>query len=150
MFLRMLLLRGAIVTRRGGQGHDAWGHPSEPTAQYNHEREGRHKPLLCPWRLEAAAPQGEARTLFLHVFEVAREDQRAPTPVRLVSESKEEVIVQIGQGTAARRVSFRAAGPLGGTVGTARGQSRKLAEQIQVAAQYSREPRLQARPSAAP
>jgi hypothetical protein len=137
MFLRTLLPGGAVLTRRGGAGHDAWGHPSEPSAQYNHDRDGRQKPPICPWRLEVAAPAGEARALFLHVFEVAREDQRAMTPVRLASESP-NVTVEIGEGMEARQVSFRSEGSPGGTIGKARGQSRKLAEQVQVAAQYSR------------
>jgi hypothetical protein len=136
MFLSMLLPRGAVVTRRGGPGYDAWGHPAEPTAQYNHEKPGRQKPPICPWRLEVAAPHGEARALFLNVFEVTRENRATPAPVKLVSESDEEVTVEIGEGAEARRVSFRATGPLGGTVGTARGERRTLAEGLRVAAQY--------------
>ena len=72
-------------------------------------------------------------------------DPEPPTPVRLVSANQKEVIVQIGAGAEARRVSFRAAGPLARTVGTVHGRSRKLAEEIRVAAQYSREPRRPSR-----
>jgi hypothetical protein len=140
MFLSALLPRGALVTRRGGPGYDAWGHPSEPTAQYNHESPGRHRPPICPWRLEVAAPEGEARALFLNVFEVSREEQRAPTPVRLVSQTASEVRVQIGEGADARRVSFRAVGPMGGAVSTTGGGSRTLADDIGVAGQYGRAP----------
>jgi len=136
MFLTMLLPHGAVVTRRGGPGHDAWGHPREPSAQYNHERPGREKPPICPWRLELAAPDGQARALFLHVFEVGREDQRAMTPVRLVSETADRVTVAIGEGAGARRVSFRTTGPLGGTVGAPGSDSRPLAQEIRVAGQY--------------
>jgi hypothetical protein len=136
MFLRTLLPHGAVVTRRGGPGHDAWGHPSEPTAQYNHPGEGRQKPPICPWRLEVTAPAGEVRALFLNVFEVAAEGQRAMTPVRLVSESKDEVTVEIGEGAEARRVSFRASGSLGGRVGTVGGQTHSLAEEIRGSAEY--------------
>jgi hypothetical protein len=136
MFLSMLLPHRAVVTRRGGPGYDAWGHPSEPTAQYNHEKPGRQKPPICPWRLEVAAPMGEARALFLNVFEIAREAQRSPTPVKLISENKDEVTLEIGQGAEARRISFRASGPLGGMVSAAGGGSRKLAEEIRVAGQY--------------
>jgi hypothetical protein len=141
MFLSMLLPHGAVVTRRGSAGYDAWGHPSEPTAQYNHEKPGRQKPPICPWRLEVAAPAGEVGTRFLNVFEVARDDQRAATPVRLVAENKEEVIVELGEGAEARRVSFPATGPLGGAVGTVRGERRTLAAGVRVAGQYPRTPR---------
>jgi hypothetical protein len=140
MFLRTLLPRGAVVTRRGGTGHEAWGHPLEPSAQYNHPGEGRQKPPICPWRLEVAAPGGAARSLFLNVFEVAGEGQRAMSRVRLVSESKEEVVVEIGEGGEVRRVSFRATGPLGGTVGPVRGRKRKLAEEIVTVGQYPARP----------
>jgi hypothetical protein len=51
-----------------------------------------------------------ARTLFLHVFEIAGEDDRVPVEVKLV----EPAGVDIG-GT--WKVRFRAEGPLGGTVG---------------------------------
>jgi hypothetical protein len=136
MFLTTLLPREAVVTRRGGEGHDAWGHPLEPTAQYNHVKPGRERPPICPWRLEVAAPEGRARVLFLHVFEVGREDQRARTPVRLVAETEQEVTVEIGEGATARRVSLRAAGPLGGTVRAGAGASRALAEEVRNSAQY--------------
>jgi hypothetical protein len=136
MFLRTLLPRGAVVTRRGGTGYEAWGHPSEATAQYNHESEGRQKPPICPWRLEVAAPPGETRALFLNVFEIAAEGRRAMTPVRLVSDNKDEVTVEIGEGAQAWRVSFHASGALGGRVGTAGGQTRNLAMAVRVTPQY--------------
>jgi hypothetical protein len=136
MFLTALLPHGAVVTRRGGAGYEAWGHPLEPTAQYNHMLPGREKPPVCPWRLEVAAPEGQARALFLHVFEVGREEQRAATTVKLLSETAEQVVLEIGTGAAARRVSLRVSGPLGGTVAVAGGASKPLAEDIQVAAQY--------------
>jgi hypothetical protein len=124
------------VTRRGGAGYEAWGHPVEATAQYNHESEGRRKPPICPWRLEVAAPPGEARALFLNVFEVAAEGRRAMTPVRLAVDNQDEVVVEIGEGAEARRVSFRASGALGGRVGTAGGQTRNLAKEVRVTPQH--------------
>lgn len=136
MFLTQLLPHGAVVTRRGGEGHDAWGHPLETTAQYNHVAPGREKPPICPWRLEVAAPDGQARALFLHVFEVGRADQREATPVKLLSETAEQVVLEIGTGAAARRVSFRVTGAMGGTVGTLGGASRALVEDIRVGEQY--------------
>jgi hypothetical protein len=136
MFLTSLLPQGAVVTRRGGKGHDAWGHPLEPTAQYNHERPGRERPPICPWRLEVAAPDGTARVLFLHVFEVAAENQQEQTPVRLIAQDEEQVVLEIGAGDGARRVSFRAAGPLGGTVGASGGETQVLTQELRVAGQY--------------
>src|SRR5205814_299712 len=117
MFMTTLLPHGAVITRRGGKGYNAWGHPLEPAAQYNHESAGREKPPICPWRLEVAAPEGRARALFLHeevaapegraralflhVFEAGRDDQRAGTPVKLIAENEQEVTVEIGQGAGA-------------------------------------------------
>ena len=40
MFLHTLLPQKAEIVLRGGPGKEAWGHPLEPTAQYNHMTEG--------------------------------------------------------------------------------------------------------------
>lgn len=52
MFLHPLLPANAKIVVRGGVGQEAWGHPLEPTAQYNHATEGRAKPPICAWRIE--------------------------------------------------------------------------------------------------
>lgn len=48
MFLTTVLPRDARIAKRGGPGQQAWGHPLEPSAQYNHLSEGRNRPPLCP------------------------------------------------------------------------------------------------------
>lgn len=86
VFLKTLLPRGAIVTKRGGKGHEFWGHPYEPTAQYNHEGSGSDRPPYVPWRLEVEAPRGSRLNYFLHVFEIGEENQATMSPVELVRE----------------------------------------------------------------
>ena len=73
-FLKTVLPAGATVTRRGGEDHEFWGHPEEPTAQYNHVGKSTGRPPIVPWRLEVAAPVGETRQYFLHVFEIGNEE----------------------------------------------------------------------------
>lgn len=82
-FLHGLLPASAKTELRGGPGKDAWGHPLEPTAQYNHEMQGRSRPPVCPWRIEVGDPSPGATTRFLHVLELADEDVVEPTRIRL-------------------------------------------------------------------
>jgi len=123
MFLTTVLPSNAEILARGGAGQEAWGHPLEPTAQYNHSSEGRMKPPICPWRIEVGDPTnasggvgapGEGntgrRTLFLHVFEVGDESDRQPASVKFVPPAG----VEIGKQW---RVQFNATGPLGGKLG---------------------------------
>jgi len=110
MFLHTLLPNKAEVVIRGGPGQEAWGHPLEPTAQYNHMTEGRKRPPICPWRIEIADPNSGTRTLFLHVFEIANEQAHQPGEVSFVTPA--------GIDIAGRwQVRFNPAGLLGGTVG---------------------------------
>jgi hypothetical protein len=111
-FLHALLPADAGVVVRGGPGKEAWGHPLEPKAQYNHDTPGRKRPPICPWRIEVADPSKGSRTLFLHVLEVTDEGVTQPTSVTLAGTG-----VDLGDG---RKVRFNAEGPLGGTLdGTA-------------------------------
>jgi hypothetical protein len=109
MFLHTLLPRPADIVLRGGPGREAWGHPLEPTAQYNHMTAGRAKPPVCPWRIEVGDPAPGTRTLFLHVFEVTDAGVRQPLPVAFVAPAG----VNIGQRW---QVRFNPEGTLGGTV----------------------------------
>lgn len=83
-FLKTVLPAGATVTRRGGEGHELWGHPEEPTAQYNHTGKNTDRPPIVPWRLEVAAPVGETRQYFLHVLEIGDESDTQMSEVTLI------------------------------------------------------------------
>jgi len=83
-FLKSLLPRGATITKRGGKGHDFWGHPHEPTAQYNHVGAKSYLPPVVPWRLEVEAPTGETRDYFLHVLEIGDQQQNQMCSATLV------------------------------------------------------------------
>lgn len=123
-FLHALLPPNARIARRGGPGQEAWGHPLEPTAQYNHESPGRLKPPICPWRIEVGDPNPGTRTLFLHVLEVAGEEVAAPSRVTFVPPAG----VDFEDG---RAVRFDAEGPLGGTL-----NGRPLPGNVRIEAQY--------------
>ncbi len=124
MFLTTVLPANAQIVTRGGPGQEAWGHPLEPTAQYNHMTEGRKKPPMCPWRIEVGDPNPGARTLFLHVFEIGDEQDVQPTEVKFVAPAG----VDIG---GRWQIQFHANGPLGGRVG-----NRKLATVVHTEGQY--------------
>ncbi len=124
LFLHTLLPAKAETVVRGGPGREAWGHPLEKSAQYNHETEGRRKPPVCPWRIEVGDPGPGARSLFLHVFEIRDEGAARPADVKLAAPAG----VDLG---ANRQVRFNAEGPVGGRVGT-----RPLATTLQTDAQY--------------
>jgi hypothetical protein len=109
-FLRTLLPPDAEVVLRGGPGKEAWGHPLEPAAQYNHEGPGRTRPPVCPWRIEVADPGKGARTLFLHVLELADEEIVEPSDVTFVAPAG----VDLG---GKWKVRFNADGAVGVSVG---------------------------------
>jgi hypothetical protein len=123
MFLHTLLPAAADIEVRGGPGNEAWGHPLEPTAQYNHMTEGRTKPPICRWRIEVGDRGEGARSLFLHVFEVADDEVTQASPVKLVAPAG----VDIGT----MKVRFNAAGSLGGTV-----DNQPLSSSVHTEAQY--------------
>jgi len=123
--MHTLLPAQAEIVLRGGPGREAWGHPLEPKAQYNHESKRRKEPPVCPWRIEVGDPaKGTARTLFLHVIEILDEGAAPSADVRLVPPAG----VDIG-GT--WKIRFNADGPAGGTVNGAR-----LAATLKIEAQY--------------
>jgi hypothetical protein len=126
MFLHTLLPDKAQIVIRGGPGQEAWGHPLEKTAQYNHTTRGRTRPPICPWRIEVADPPGDSsRSLFLHVFEIVDEQVRQPTDVRLVSPAGVDI-------AGLWQVRFNPTGPLGGKIG-----DKLLATTIHTERQYN-------------
>jgi len=124
MFLTTVLPQNAQVRARGGSGQEAWGHPVEPTAQYNHTSEGRNQPPLCPWRIEVGDPNPGSRTMFLHVFEIGEEHATKPAAVKFVAPAG----VEIGDRWT---VKFNESGPLGGRVG-----DRELTSSLKTEGQY--------------
>ncbi len=114
MFMKTLLPARTTVTKRGGEGHEAWGHPLEPTAQYNHSTKDRTKPPICPWRLEVAAPR-KKRTYFLHVFQVADETARRMAPVKLTA-SGARIALKIGRPGREWTVTFARRGAVSASV----------------------------------
>jgi hypothetical protein len=84
-FLRTVLPEKAVVTVRGGEGHDFWGHPLEPTAQYNHKHQGppgKAAPVV-PWRIEVTPSDRAMRQYFLDVMEIGDESDERMSDVRL-------------------------------------------------------------------
>ena len=124
MHLSVVLPREPEIDKRGGPGHEAWGHPLEPAAQYNHMTPGRVKPPICPWRVEIGDQGQQPRTLFLHVFEITDDQVLQATDVTFLPPAG----VRIGN---LWTVSFAPTGPLGGIV-----QDRPLTTSINTAAQY--------------
>jgi hypothetical protein len=124
MFLRTLLPQNAEIVLRGGPGQEAWGHPLEKTAQYNHMTQGRLRPPICPWRIEVGDPATEPRSLFLHVFEIVDEQVRQPLGVSFVPPAGIDIADHW-------QVRLNATGDLGGTV-----NDKPLATTIQIESQY--------------
>lgn len=137
MFLRTVLPRIATITRRGGDGHRNWGHPLEPTAQYDHTGPGRDGPPFCDWRLEVAAPPA-ARTYFLHVFQIGDDSLARMAPVKLLSESP-AIRLEIGEAPRTWQLTLAPHGQPGGTLTPPGGQPAQiLSPTIDTTAQYAR------------
>jgi len=135
MFLRTLLPKEAVITKRGGDGHKDWGHPLEPTAQYDHVTPGRAKPPFCRWRLEVAAPTAE-RTMFLHVFQVTKEGATAMAPVKLLDD-KPQIRLEIGAPTRTWKVSLPTSGALTASITPPGAKAeQRIPASIDVAAQF--------------
>ncbi|MBW7997395.1 MAG: T9SS type A sorting domain-containing protein [Candidatus Glassbacteria bacterium] len=116
-FMTTVLPSSAELTRRGGEGHDFWGHPEEPTAQYNHVGKKTGDPPYAPWRLEVRAPGANKRDYFLHVIEIAEPSDTAPSPVELLQPDSTLAGVAIGEaGPLLVEVLFNAVGGLGAQV----------------------------------
>jgi len=125
MFMHTFLPRDPDIVSRGGPGHEAWGHPLEKTAQYNHMTPNRKKPPVCPWRIEVSNPANETRTLFLHVFEITDEQTRQPSDVKFLPPAG----IAFADG---RQVQFNATGEISGKI-----NDHNLATTIHTAGQYA-------------
>lgn len=120
MVLKTVAPAGARITKRGGPGHDFWGHPDNPAAQYNHtltasgsESPAYRRPPYAPWRLEVRAPAGQARDCFLHVLFLAGENSTGIPPVeRLQNQGRLGAQFKLGDRTVT--AMFDTTGPLAG------------------------------------
>jgi hypothetical protein len=83
-FLKTVLPENATIVKRGGDGHQFWGHPHEPSAQYNHVGRDSRRPPVVPWRLEVEGPGGMERDYFLHVLEIGEENDTAMSKVEMI------------------------------------------------------------------
>jgi len=110
-FLKTLLPKQATIIKRGGDGHQLWGHPREPQGQYNHVGERSLRPPIVPWRLEVEGPGGKKRDYFLHVLEIADENASAMSDVALV-ERDGYVGARIDSGGLPVEVVFSRRGPM--------------------------------------
>ncbi len=137
MFMKTVLPKGAILTARGGEGYDSWGHPLEKTAQYNHDRAGgrkRKKTPVAPWRLEVAAPRSK-QTYFLHVFQIADERTKKMVPVKIL-ESGSRVRVRFGKPGKVWEVTFAGSGKLLGSLKSPRKKTFRLEPALNLQSQY--------------
>ena len=71
---------------------------------------GRDRPPVCPWRIEVGDPGTGARSLFLHVLELADEEVHDSTDVTLVGAAGVDI-------DGRWKVRFNAEGALGGSIG---------------------------------
>lgn len=126
-FLKTVLPTDATITKRGGEGHNLWGHPHEPTAQYNHVSERSDRPPIVPWRLEVETPGVAEREFFLHVLELGEEKQDKMTPSKYV-EGDGEVGVQMGFEEGSVEVRFATEGKLTARVKAGDGKFEKLGD----------------------
>ncbi|MBT3602213.1 MAG: hypothetical protein HN521_04025, partial [Candidatus Latescibacteria bacterium] len=124
-FLKTLLPEAAVLTKRGGDGYDFWGHPHEKTAQYNHKGSRGDRPPVVPWRLEVGTRGDSEREYFLHVLEVGDESREEMTPVMLQQED-ERVGVVMGEGQDAVVLWFAKEGALKGWLQVENGVEKEL------------------------
>jgi hypothetical protein len=88
-FFTTLLPENPRITKRGGEGFELWGHPSEPSAQYNHMGGGNRNRLpIVPWRLEIDAPEGDKKAFFLNVIEIGEEADKVKTELNLIKQEE--------------------------------------------------------------
>jgi hypothetical protein len=128
MVLKTISPRKSRITKRGGPGHDFWGHPNNPAAQYNHtlDIEGKdnpayRRPPFSPWRLEVQAPEGQLRDYFLHVLFLS-DDNSTEVPATQAIEEKGRRGVRFQLGDRTITALFDTNGTLGGHLTVRKGK----------------------------
>jgi hypothetical protein len=127
MTMQTVFPEPAAITKRGGEGHEFWGHPLNPAAQYNHtlDKDGKHaeaylRPPYSPWRLEVAPRRRAARDCFLHLMRLGAEGAGAPERAERVLEA-DRLGARFHLGDRTVTILFNASGSLGGRLRVARG-----------------------------
>jgi hypothetical protein len=118
--MRTLAPQPLRITKRGGEGHQFWGHPYNPKAQYNHvldntglEQQAYRLPPYSPWRLEVEPATRQARDYFLHLLYITDEATREVPPAdRIEQDNRLGARITLGDRTVT--VLFATTGPLGG------------------------------------
>jgi len=130
IIMQTLAPRPSRITKRGGIGHDFWGHPYNPKAQYNHtldlngrEDKAYRRPPYSPWRLEVEPVGRRTRDYFLHIFRLTDENITEVEPARLV-EGQGLLGVRLSLGPYTPIVMFRTTGPLGGRLTVLEGRKK--------------------------
>ncbi len=120
IIMKTLAPQPVRITKRGGAGHDFWGNPYNPDAQYNHvldkngNKEDRYlRPTLSPWRLEVEPTTRQKRDYFLHLLCITDEGTREMPPTERLEEGN-RVGARITLGERVVTVLFNKTGPLGG------------------------------------
>jgi hypothetical protein len=120
IIMRTLAPQPVEITKRGGEGHQFWGHPYNPKAQYNHvldnqgiEQEVYRRPPFSPWRLEVEPATRQARDYFLHLLYVTGDATREVPPAERIEEGN-RLGARITLGERVVTVLFNTAGPIGG------------------------------------
>jgi hypothetical protein len=119
MLMQTLAPSPVRITKRGGPGHDFWGHPHNPAAQYNHviDIDGKEDPAfrmppLSPWRLEVEPVTQQERDYFLHVLFLSdQEPSNLPPATRIEADGRVGARISLGARTAT--VLFDLTGPAG-------------------------------------
>ena len=128
MVLRTVAPVKVRLTKRGGPGHDFWGHPNNRAAQYNHtldindrDNPAYRRPPFSPWRLEVQAPEGQLRDCFLHVLFLTDEKSvEIPAAERVEANGKLGVRFRLGDRTVT--ALFDTAGTPGGHLSVRQGR----------------------------
>jgi hypothetical protein len=120
MVLQTLAPAPLSITKRGGPGHDFWGHPYNSAAQYNHtldikgiDQSAYRRPPFSPWRLEVEPTERRERDHFLTLLFVVDEPAGEVAPAARI-DGDGTIGARFRLGTREVSVVFQTAGPIGG------------------------------------
>jgi hypothetical protein len=127
IIMKTLAPQSARITKRGGEGHDFWGHPKNPQAQYNHvlDKDGKEhpyyrRPPISPWRLEVEPAEAHTRDCFFHLLFITDESVPEPPAVERIEDGG-RLGAKFSLGERSVTVLFNTEGALGGHLTVTRG-----------------------------